>query len=306
MKISLEITSSVAENDNGTENLRNFADACIQHGFIPGVQLHNTVSEKAIQTIIDCGLPMSVHAPVVGDFSLNLATDKNLDIVFEAFEKNAAFMRKYNITRSVFHGFSMCDEPVPRMRCIEDYRTTLRRSCRDEFLFKGTWLNIDFSHLEEYKIRQNILKNNLAELRKRYPDLLFCIENDFPVYGYSNMRMTQMQIYEHPVCLDIGHLYASALLFDFDFFEEMEYALQNLDIQMVHFHNSLMSADIPKKEITDGHQRLVTPSKMNWQQALKLLLKYNIYNFILEIGTANADDVHAFAAACTKELGARS
>ena len=101
----------------------------------------------------------------------------------------------------------------------------------------------------------------------------------------------------HPVCIDIGHLFAASLLLDFDFFEDLEYGLQNLNVQMVHLHNSLMSKDVPKTQITDGHQRLITPSVMNWQKALNLFLKYNIRNFVLEIGTANAQDVHAFASA---------
>ncbi|MBR2508962.1 MAG: hypothetical protein IKB71_04380 [Lentisphaeria bacterium] len=295
MALTLEISSAVAENEGGVKILQDFAAACHQYGFIPSVQLHNTVSQQTLQKIIDCGLPMSAHAPIVGDYSLNLATEKNLDIIFDAFDKNADFMRQNNIKRSVFHGFSMCDDLIPRMRCQDDYRITLKKSCRDEFLLEDSWLNVDFSHLEEYRTRQHILKKNLAELRRRYPDLLFCIENDMPIYGYSNMKLAQMAFLEHPVCIDIGHLYSSSLLFDFDFFAELEFGMQNLDVQMIHFHNSLMTAETPKKEIRDGHQRLVTPSKMNWQKALKIFLKYNMQNFVLEIGTANADDVHAFA-----------
>lgn len=297
MKITLEITSSVAECEGGEKVLYEFADACRQYDFEPSVQLHNTVSESAINKIIACGLPMSVHAPVAGDYSLNLATEKNLDTVFRAFEQNADFMRKYGIKKSVFHGFSMCDELIPRMRTAEDYRVALRKSCSPELLLEDTWLNIDYTHLDEYERRRGILKNNLAEVRKRFSDLLFCIENDMPIYGYSNMRLTHMAEFEHPVCIDTGHLFAASLLFDFDFFEELEFGLNNLDVQMVHFHNSLMTSATPKTQITDGHKRLVIPSEMNWQKALKMFLKHNIDNFVLEIGTANAEDVHAFAAA---------
>ncbi len=297
MGLTLEITSSVAEIDGGEKVLHDFADACRQYDFVPFVQLHNTVSEETVRKIIDCGLPMSAHAPVIGEYSLNLATEKNLDIIFGAFEKNAVFMRKYGIEKSVFHGFSMCDELIPRMRNQEDYRVALRKSCPPEFLLEDTWLNIDYTYLEEYEIRKNILKNNLAELRRRFPDLIFCIENDMPIYGYSNMRLSQMTDLEHPVCIDSGHLFAASLLFDFDFFEELECGLQNLEVKMVHLHNSLMTAKTPKTQIGDGHQRLVVPSEMDWQRALKLFLKYNVDDFVLEIGSANAEDVHAFAAA---------
>lgn len=293
--ITLEITSSVVEHDGGEKILQKYAEACRQYGFTPGVQLHNTVSETAIAKIIGCGLPMSAHAPVVGDLSLNLATEKNLDSIFAAFEKNAIFMREYDIKMSVFHGFSMCDDLIPRMRSQRDYTETLRRSCPPELLLDNTWLNVDYTHLAEYRERRIVLKKNLAELRKRFNDVTFCIENDMPIYGYSNMRLKDMTDLEHPVCVDIGHLYSSALLFDFDFLEELEYGLRNLDVRMVHFHNSLMTSATPKKDIRDGHQRLVIPSEMNWQQALKLFIKYNISNFVLEIGTADADDVHTFA-----------
>lgn len=297
MNITLEITSAVAERDGGEKVLDEFAKACCGYGFLPAVQLHNTVTDECIKKIAACGLPMTAHAPVVGDFSLNLATEENLDVIWSAFDENAEFMRKHNINKSVFHGFSMCDDLIPRMRSQADYRVTLRKSCRDELLLEDTWLNVDYTHLEEYKMRREILKNNLAELRKRYRDLTFCIENDMPIYGYSNMRLAQMTSLEHPVCVDIGHLYSAALLFDFDFFEDLEIGLQNLNVQMVHLHNSLMSKEMPRKELTDGHQRLVTPSVMNWQKALNIFLKYNISNFVLEIGSANADDVHAFAQA---------
>ena len=295
MDLTLEITSTVAEKDGGEKILHGFAEACRQYGFTPGVQLHNTVTEKTIEKICQCNLPMTAHAPVVGNYSLNLATEKNLNIIFSAFEENADFCRRHNITKSVFHGFSMCDDLIPRMRTQEDYVVTLRKSCPEKYLLNGTWLNIDYSQCDEFKMRQQILTRNLAELRKRFTDITFCIENDMPIYGYSNMKLSHMFDYKHPVCIDIGHLYSSSLLFDFDFFEELEAGLQNLDVQMVHFHNSMMHKDIPKEKITDGHQRLVLPSFMNWQKALKLLLKYNASNFVFEIGAANADDVHAFA-----------
>lgn len=297
MNITLEITSAVAESDGGERILTEFAETCRRCGFLPAVQLHNTVSENCIKKIADCGLPMSAHAPVVGDFSLNLATEKNLDVIWKAFDDNAEFMRRHDIAKSVFHGFSMCDELIPRMRSQADYRVTLRKSCRDEFLLEDTWLNVDYTYMDEYKIRCEILKNNLAELRKRYPDLIFCIENDMPVYGYSNMKLSQMTCLNHPVCVDIGHLYSSSLLFDFDFFEDLEYGLQNLDVQMVHIHNSLMTADVPKRDLTDGHQKLTVRSELDWQKALKLFLKYGISDFVLEIGSTDAEDVLAFAQA---------
>lgn len=294
--LTLEITSAVAECDGGEKVLYGFAEACRMYGFSPSVQLHNTVSETAIKKIMDCGLPMSAHAPVVGDLSLNLATEKNLDAVWDAFEQNAAFMRKYGMKKSVFHGFSMCDDLIPRMRSQEDYRVALRKSCRDELLLEDTWLNVDYTHLDEYKIRHEILKKNLAELRNRFPDLTFCIENDMPIYGYSNMRLAQMTDFEHPICVDTGHLWAASLLLDFDFFEDLEYSLPELNVQMVHLHNSLISVKTPKRNITDGHQRLIIPSEMDWRRALKLLIKHDVRDFVLEIGTADAEDVHAFAA----------
>ena len=293
--LTLEITSAVARSDGGERVLHGFAEACRMYGFSPAVQLHNTVSDSELQRVISCNLPMSAHVPVVGDLSLNLATETNLDIIWRAFDENAEFMRKRNIKKSVFHGFSMCDEIIPRMRSQKDYRETLRKSCRDEFLLQDTWLNVDYTYLDEYKKRRNILAKNLAELRKRYSDLTFCIENDMPIYGYSNMRLSQMAELNHPVCIDTGHLWAASLLLDFDFFAELEYGLQNLDVQMVHLHNSLLTADVPKTEITDGHQRLVTAGGLNWQKALQLFLKYNVSDFVLEIGSADADDVHAFA-----------
>ena len=293
--ITLEITSTVAELDGGEKKLADFAAACSCCGFAPAVQLHNTVSEKAINKIIDCGLPMSAHAPVMGDYSLNLATEKHLDIIFDMFELNADFMRKYSVTRGVFHGFSMCDELIPRMRTQEDYKVTLRKSCPPELLLEDTWLNTNYTHLNEYKTRRTILKNNLAELRKRFPDLLFCIENDMPVYGYSNMKLEQMRDLEHPICIDTGHLWAASLLLDFDFFEDLEYGLKNLDVRMVHLHNSFMTHSTPKTQIQDGHQRLIAPSEMDWRAALVLMLKYQISDFVLEIGSADADDVYAFA-----------
>ena len=83
--------------------MHGFAEACRQYGFTPGVQLHNTVTEKTIGKICQCNLPMTAHAPVVSNYSLNLATEKNLDIIFSAFEENADFCRRHNITKSVFH-----------------------------------------------------------------------------------------------------------------------------------------------------------------------------------------------------------
>ena len=187
--LTLEITSAVARSDGGERVLHGFAEACRMYGFSPAVQLHNTVSDLELRRVISCNLPMSAHVPVVGDLSLNLATEKNLDIIWRAFDENAEFMRKHNIKKSVFHGFSMCDEIIPRMRSQKDYRETLRKSCRDEFLLQDTWLNVDYTYLDENGEKIDV--NTKYKGAGSYADLGFI--NDYFGKELTDSRSTRIE-----------------------------------------------------------------------------------------------------------------
>ncbi len=290
-KLHLDISSSSVSKEDGLNLLKEFKETIEKNGFNFGVQLHNTAKSSTIQMLVDNAIPLTVHSPITGKYSLNLAT-KNSSEIFSAFDENAQFLRKLNVNKSVFHGFSMCDQLIPRMENFSDYDKYLKLIDREELHLNANFpQNKDYTNSEEFLNRRDILKENLKIIRERYPDITFCIENDLPIYNYSSMRIKDLLYLEHPICLDIGHLWASSLLLDFDFYAEVELALQSPQLKMIHFHNSPITSKTPKTQIADGHIGFEKCYELDFQKVFSLFMKYDIEYLVLEITQITQKDI---------------
>ena len=97
-----------------------------------------------------------------------------------------------------------------------------------------------YFNLPEYKERLGILRENLRMLDRNYPEYTFCIENDYPCFSFGSLVGDFVSQFDHSICLDIGHLFASCVLFKLDFLEEARKILETKDVKCVHFHASLL------------------------------------------------------------------
>lgn len=295
-QIVLDVTSSAFLGDAGYRNLLECREACKQHGFIFGVQLHNTATKEEIERIVSFGVPMSAHAPLLSEYGINLAA-KNADLSLIEIRRNAEIMRRHKMTSAVFHGFAMTDIAVPAFGRGRSYDECMSMIFRQEMSIDGkSRICGDFLNTEEYAMRREWLKQRLEFIRHKFPDLLFCIENDFPAYGSANLFASDSAAaLNHPICLDTCHLWAASFIYDRDFHREVLDFLNMCDVRMVHLHASTFTPDTVKTEWGDGHLPLSTPNIMDLPRFVRNCRQYGVSHFVLEIIKATPDDIHAFA-----------
>ena len=295
-QILLDVTSSAFTGDAGHENLLECRKACEQHGLTFGIQLHNTATAEEIERIVGFGVPMSAHAPLLSEYAVNLAAE-DAGLSLTELQRNAEIMRRHKMNRAVFHGFMMTDLPVPAFGRGRSYDECLGLIFRGEMSIDGTSrICGDFLNTEEYAMRRELVKQRLEFIRREFPDLLFCIENDFPAYGSANLFAGDSAAsFGHPVCLDACHLWAASFIYDRDFHHEALEFLDECDVQMVHLHASPFTRDMAKTEWGDGHQPLSIPNLMDLPLFVRNCRNAGVKHFVLEIIRATPDDIHAFA-----------
>jgi hypothetical protein len=296
-QILLDVTSSAFIGDAGYRNLLECRKACEQHGLTFGVQLHNTATREEIERIAGFGVPMSAHAPLFSEYGINLAA-KDAGLSMTELRRNAEIMRRYKMTRAVFHGFVMTDLPVPAFGRGRSYDASMSQIFRPEMSIDGvSRICGDFLNTEEYAMRRDYVKKRLEIVREEFPDLLFCIENDFPAYGSANLFAGDSAAsFGHPICLDSCHLWTAAFVYDRDFHQEVSEFLSKCEVAMVHLHASLFTSDTVKTEWGDGHLPLSTPNLLDLPRFVRNCRDAVVKHFVLEIIQATPEDIHEFAA----------
>lgn len=256
-----------------------------------GMQLHNSLSEEEEAWAQTLNLPLSFHAPVGNEWQINLAAEEDT-IAMASLVENVEKMRKYNAKLAVFHGFVMTDKPIPAFGRGRDYIACMNDLFRPELSVDGKLMFCnDFTHLKEFQVRRERVRERLRKIAVAYPDLTFCVENDFPAYGSGNLTADTMAYLEHPLCLDVGHLWAACRVLGLDFQREISAILSTGQVKIVHFHASPYTFDQPLEVWFDGHQKLSIPNQMNLPDVIRSCRKANVNYFVFEINSAEADDL---------------
>lgn len=294
-KILLDFTSSPFINADGMENLAECRKTAEDHGFNFGVQIHNTATVAEIENLAAAGIKLSAHAPLAAQYSINLGAE-SFDIARQIIDDNCKMFRKLGISQTVFHGFGMTDEAIPMFGLGGSYDECMKKVFRPELSLDGkTRICCDFTNTAEFKERQLRVKERLAYIRENYPDILWCLENDFPAYGSANMFPESSIFMDNPICLDSSHLWTAANIFDRDFHAETMKYLDSEQVKMVHIHASIYSDTVPKADWGDGHLPLSTPNATGLPRFVRACRDAKINHYVLEIPQGNSDDIHAFA-----------
>lgn len=294
--IRLEMTSSPFHGPEGEANLAACRRAAEEAGFEFGVQVHNTETVGVLERFHRLGYRVSVHAPLVGEYLLNLAGE-DFTAVREAFAEHASLFRRFGVAEAVFHGFLMTDVPVPAFGRGRSYDECLRRAFRPELSYDGSLrFNADFTGSEEFALRRERVKERLAWLSAACPEIAWHIENDFPAYGSAAMFARDLAYLEHDICLDTGHLWATVNLFELDWREEVEAFFATGRVGMVHLHASVYTGETPKAELGDGHKPLRIPNRMGLKGLVQAGRRAGVRHWVLEIVAGTPDDIAAFAA----------
>ena len=292
--LRIELSSvAFADRDAGERTLTECRELCRRCGVQFGVQLHNTCDFSMIRYFMDHGIPLSAHAPVEQPLQWNLAAADPAPTWREIVE-NIAYLQGLGISAMVFHGFFMTDQPAPAFGHGRSVTECMREFFRPELArWPGKMQNRDFTGDAEYLERRERVKKNLRLLRERYSDLTICIENDYPAYGEGSMLPRDLEYYEHPLCLDTGHLWITSRLFGLDFEAAARRIIDTGRVKMMHLHASKYDESYPDEQWGDGHQPLSIPNAKNMR--LRELAKYaaatGMRHFVLEIPSGSGDDV---------------
>ena len=277
------------------DNLAECQKTAEKYDFNFGVQLHNTASADEIEKLTAAGTKLSAHAPLVSQYSINLA-EKSFDLAKQLIDKNCKMFSELGITQTVFHGFGMTDKAIPMFGGGRSYDECMQEVFRPELSLDGkSRICCDFTHTAEFKERQLRVKERLAYIRKTYQVFYGVSKMIFPAYGSANIFSESSIFMDNPICLDSGHLWASSYVFDRDFHAETMKYLNSGQVKMVHIHASVYNDDVAKVDWSDGHLSLNTKNEMELPRFVRACRDAGVKHYVLEIPSGNSDDIHAFA-----------
>lgn len=292
--IHVEYTSMALLGKEALSLVEKAKKACDQYGFTFGIQIHNITPQEKLEILAGTGVPLTFHAPILSRHLMNLAAEDEKSAK-ESLYNTIEWMKKLNVKVSVFHGFIMTDLPVPSFGKNLSYDESMKKIFRPELGRDGTPTCADFFNTDEFKIRFERVKDRLRKIREDYPLFTFAIENDFPLYNAANLLSDQATRWNHPLCLDTSHLWASSFIFDRNYHAEVDKILSSGNVKLVHLHASAYTSKIPKTKWRDGHQSLMIQNEMNLPLLVQKCRKAGIKHFTLEINKASEIDIHAFA-----------
>ncbi len=190
------------------------------HGFEFGIQLHNSVTHDLYNKIKGIDAGFTIHAPVFSDYFINLA-DNDFHTILASFHNTAHVMQSLHSNVALFHGFFMTKKPIKNDPA--NYNKVLSDAIDKKYRLKDTRvMDPRFLETEEFRTYQNTVKKNMKQLREMYPAYTLCLENDFPGIGNGNQTPAHLIHLDCPIWLDTGHLWASAILHNFDFYAGLD------------------------------------------------------------------------------------
>lgn len=287
----LEVSSITFHNENREELLGAFLEKAKQLDVNFGVQLHNDENQETIDFLFKNHIPMSGHAPLLEKYNWNFAAS-DTDYIWEGVERNVRLFEKMGISKSCFHGFYMSDCQVEAFGHGKSYEECMRPLFREDLSYcPGSVRNRNFTDTEEYLMRRERVKNNLAELKRRFPQIEWAIEVDFPAFGSGSMLAKDMKYLDFPLCLDTGHLWCICKLMEREFHAETEEFLQCGNVKMIHLHASIYNDSYPAKAWGDGHKNYSTPNCMDLPRFVQKCTAYGVRHFVMEIFDSTPDDL---------------
>ena len=289
--LRIDITSAALVKSDCSVWMREADTLMKQYNALLGVQIHNSALEEEYNTAIEAGYPLSFHSPVLGEYMMNFAAE-NPAVSWKMAAEQAEMMKKLQVKHSVFHAALMTDKDIYAFGHGMTYHECMRQSARPELLRDDCEFFVrDYTATDEYLMRRDRLKNNLKLLREKYPEFLWCVENDFPGHVAGVLRGSDLAYLDHPVCFDTGHMWATCKMLDLDFYQEMETAMASGNVKMIHLHASKHKFESPAATWGDGHLPLNYPTDMDIPRIIRSCRDNNVKHVVFEIADATIDDV---------------
>lgn len=295
--LHIEYPSSALRGPDYQRKIEEARRFCEQQGWGFGIQIHNTAPYEQIEQLAGTGVALSFHGPLCSEYFMNLAAE-NESPAQESRQITEGIIKKLAPSRRnlvVFHGFLMTDQPALTFHLQRSYDEALAIAWRKELSQPGLRLCGDFFDSPEYARRFARVKERLAGLGASSPGVTWCIENDYPSFCAGSLLAEQMLAMEAPFCLDVSHLWVSALLYRRDFFEQLTLMAQSDRAACVHLHANTTPTAAPMSEYRDGHRHLHLPNEMDLPKVVNILLANRVTYWILETYEADLTDLQTLA-----------
>ena len=263
------------------------------HGFVFGIQLHNSITKDLYHKIKHLDVEFSIHAPVFSKHFINLARD-DFETTRKEFQNTANVMQSLHCNIALFHGFFMTQKPI--RNDPSNYGKVLRDAIDSKYRLNDTRvMDPKFLKTEEFVRYQNMVKQHIKRLSDAYPFYTLCLENDFPGIGNGNQTPEHLIYLDCPIWLDVGHLWAASLLNKFDFYGGIENICKQCRVVGVHLNTNQTPFNWNfKRPDGDTHSHFSRAFDMDIYTVIGILKRNRITHFTIEIVDGDIEDISFF------------
>jgi len=261
-------------------------------GIYPKFELSYHMDSQFIEDIpFIKGRVLSGHAPCPGGIYLPNLGSRDTSVIRESFDslkKSADTVASFGGNILVLHAGYTMDEPVytkfiKRKKILEKYD----KKSSYLWLKEGSICKPGYENSEEYKIHMKETLKNLkgaAEICMKR-GVRLAVENLNPRLTYlfqlpeDFIRIAE-EIDNISICIDIGHLWISSLVHNFDYFTALQILTSTGRVVSAHIHDNPSTCG-NNPHFSDDHRTLGTGS-IPIKESVLHLVKNSSANLIIE------------------------
>ena len=237
------------------------------------------------------GKVLSGHAPCPGGEYLPNLGSRDVSVIrnsFNSIRASADTVASFGGTILVLHAGYTMNGPVfteykKRKKVLEEYE----KQSTYLWLKEGSICKPDYVNSEEYKIHMEETLKNLKEAANICIDkgIRLAVENLNPRLTYlfqmpEDFILMTREIKNLSICIDIGHLWISSLVHNFDYFEALNILLSTERVISTHIHdNTSINGSSP--HYNDDHGSIGT-GNVPVSESVSILVKNSSANLIIE------------------------
>lgn len=276
-----------------SEEARDFSNSWYREkGKYPKFELSYHMDSQILKDVSFIkGSVLSSHAPCPGGKYLPNFGSRDTAVIqnsFDSLKLSAETVTSFGGDILVLHAGYTLDGPVfteyiKRKKVLEEYE----KQSSYLWLNEGSICKPDYVNSEEYNIHMEETIKNLKEAADICTEkgVKLAVENLNPRLTYlfqvpeDFIRMTE-EINNIFICIDIGHLWISSLVHNFDYFKALQLMTSTGRVVSAHIHdNRSISGSSP--HYSDDHESIGT-GNVPVNESISILVKNSSANLIIE------------------------
>ncbi len=261
-------------------------------GRYPGFELSYRMDSHFIEnTVFIRGNVLSGHAPCPGGKYLPNLGSRETEVIRESLDsirKSADTVASFGGKFLVLHAGYTLDSPVfteyiERKKVLEEYEKQNRYLWHKE----GSICKRGYGNSEEYKIFMEETLKNLKTAADICTDrgIELAVENLNPRLTYlfqmpEDFTILAGEIKNISFCIDIGHLWISSLVHDYDYYKALNLLISTGRVVSTHIHDNT-SRNGSSPHYSDDHGTIGT-GNVPVKESVSIIIKNSSANLIIE------------------------